>query len=400
MSHGASNSGGQKTARESAIAKLPGVVENGDFEQGLTGPRVVLGTAFAGQLVDAATINAADVEINGQHSWCRSAATTGTRSVSHRTTRGFLVRVVTRVAGVLGVEPVHARPWIRVPPRRGRRAVSRLSYESPSHRRDQSPPSQGARPARRRRLRGGPAHPVPTVSDVLLEQAWDLVGDQTGQSLIGAYGQGPLARRRHPVREFATAPSWSTTSACFAQPLRQFNPPALGMGRHPLPSDGAGWASGTCSLDTCMERSKTSVSCLEIHGLEHGNLLRPIVLWRWRWARQRRLAGDDRAGRPVCRAVDDQPGFRGWPAFDELTHLKTHQAWIRRADEGGQRLMVALVVHNEMLAALSTATTLVFESRRAIATRVEPQVQILLRVRGPQRRLVRTRDSHRPRRAT
>jgi hypothetical protein len=69
-------------------------------------------------------------------------------------------------------------------------------------------------------------------------------------------------------------------------------------------------------------------------------------------------------------ADEEQFGFRGWPAFDDLTHMKVHQDWIRRAWDGGQRLMVALIVHSELLATLQGAP----QSDRDT---VEPQIQML-----------------------
>ena len=50
--------------------------------------------------------------------------------------------------------------------------------------------------------------------------------------------------------------------------------------------------------------------------------------------------------------------------------------------------MVALIVHNQMLAMLSTASQLMFAPQTDRDT-VEPQVQDAARVRRPQRRLVR-----------
>ena len=108
-------------------------------------------------------------------------------------------------------------------------------------------------------------------------------------------------------------------------------------------------------------------SCLELHGHDHGN---PSARSALALEAGRRNDGSLATtgwttGTP---GPDAELGFRGWPAFDEITHLKTHQDWIRRAYEGGQRLMVALIVHNQMLAAISTATKLIFAGRRATAT--------------------------------
>lgn len=44
------------------------------------------------------------------------------------------------------------------------------------------------------------------------------------------------------------------------------------------------------------------------------------------------------------------PWFDGWPAFDTKTHQTMYVDWIKRAYDGGQRLMVALAVNNMLLA--------------------------------------------------
>jgi microsomal dipeptidase-like Zn-dependent dipeptidase len=45
------------------------------------------------------------------------------------------------------------------------------------------------------------------------------------------------------------------------------------------------------------------------------------------------------------------PYFVGWPAYDDITHQTMWIDWIRRAHEGGLKVMVALAVNNETLAA-------------------------------------------------
>ena len=49
-------------------------------------------------------------------------------------------------------------------------------------------------------------------------------------------------------------------------------------------------------------------------------------------------------------AHDGAPTFGGWPQFCDGMHSQMHPQLIRRAFEGGLRLMVALAVHNEKLA--------------------------------------------------
>ena len=116
-------------------------------------------------------------------------------------------------------------------------------------------------------------------------------------------------------------------------------------------------------------------SCLALHGHDHGNILKPIAL-----ATGEGRPNDGSLSVPGWTTgspgADDELGFRGWPAFDEVTHIKTHQDWIRRAYDGGQRLMVALVVHNEMLAGLTNASSGNFSAQNDRDT-LEPQVQML-----------------------
>jgi microsomal dipeptidase-like Zn-dependent dipeptidase len=55
-------------------------------------------------------------------------------------------------------------------------------------------------------------------------------------------------------------------------------------------------------------------------------------------------------GLDIGHAVGGYPQFDGWPRFTSLVHQQMHIDWIRRAYDGGLRLMVAHAVNNEMLA--------------------------------------------------
>lgn len=48
--------------------------------------------------------------------------------------------------------------------------------------------------------------------------------------------------------------------------------------------------------------------------------------------------------------TDGWPTFDGWPSFRTRTHQQMYVEWIRRAYEGGQRILVALAVNNMLLA--------------------------------------------------
>ncbi|MBX3233866.1 MAG: membrane dipeptidase [Labilithrix sp.] len=75
----------------------------------------------------------------------------------------------------------------------------------------------------------------------------------------------------------------------------------------------------------------------------------------------RGLGVDGKAGAMMALfepSTDGLPGhvtggaarFEGWPWFATQTHQQMHVDWIRRAWRGGQRIMIALAVHNELLA--------------------------------------------------
>jgi Membrane dipeptidase (Peptidase family M19) len=51
------------------------------------------------------------------------------------------------------------------------------------------------------------------------------------------------------------------------------------------------------------------------------------------------------------------PNFRDWPKWNDITHQKMWVDWIRRSYDGGQRIMVALAVHNATLAAIASGPT-------------------------------------------
>jgi len=46
------------------------------------------------------------------------------------------------------------------------------------------------------------------------------------------------------------------------------------------------------------------------------------------------------------------PSFQGWPRWDDLTHQSVHRDWLRRAVDGGLRLMVMLATNNAILCRL------------------------------------------------
>lgn len=55
-------------------------------------------------------------------------------------------------------------------------------------------------------------------------------------------------------------------------------------------------------------------------------------------------------GLDIGHLVGGFPEFDGWPRFTSIVHQQMHLDWIRRAYDGGLRLMVAHAVNNELLA--------------------------------------------------
>lgn len=51
------------------------------------------------------------------------------------------------------------------------------------------------------------------------------------------------------------------------------------------------------------------------------------------------------------------PSFKDWPRWNDITHQKMWVDWVRRSYDGGQRVMVALAVHNSTLASLASGPT-------------------------------------------
>ena len=351
------------------IARPPGFIANGDFEQGLTAWHVVSGTAFAGQPVTAASIGSAEVEIDGKPlvglggDFWHTPYPIGANGKN-------LVRVATRSGGILESDPFTISDRF-LAYRLGGSAGGAVGLELRI-------PEEAALASNVEALDAPDADgfvavrvATPTGADPLREAAWDL-GPDTHDTLIGVVakvrlwvraGRGKV-RRRLLVDHVRLTP----------KPPPPFHPPLWGWADihcHPMAQAGFG--------DLLAGHMHGPVedlgNCLPLHGHDHGNLLKPVakVTGHGRHNDGSRAATGWTTGTP---APDDELGFRSWPSFDDLTHIKTHQAWIRRAYDGGQRLMVALVVHNQMLAGLTNASSGTFTAQSDRDT-IEPQVQLL-----------------------
>jgi microsomal dipeptidase-like Zn-dependent dipeptidase len=344
-----------------------GVIGNGDFEDGLSSWRVVSGTAFADQPVLAGNIGAADVMIDGRPAvplggdfWYTSGYPLGHNGNS-------LIRVVTTAEGILDSDPFTiSAPYLAY--RLGGSAGGGSALEV-------RVPAETAEALRREALDEPDADgyvavavATPRGSDILQEDVIDLARDDVGQSLVGATAKVRLRVRVGPQRLLADH------IRLVDEPPPAFRRPLWGWADihcHPMAQAGFG---GMVMAGHMHGPVEDVGSCLEIHGHEHGNPLHPVSL-ALEGSRHNdgSLAG---TGWSVTKSPGpEEQGFRGWPSFDEVTHLKTHQDWIRRAYDGGLRLMVALIVHNQLLDAIASASK--FEAAQGDRDAVEPQVQML-----------------------
>jgi microsomal dipeptidase-like Zn-dependent dipeptidase len=74
-------------------------------------------------------------------------------------------------------------------------------------------------------------------------------------------------------------------------------------------------------------------------------------------------------GSGVGHRVGGYPQFDGWPKFTTLVHQQMYIDWIRRAYDGGLRLLVAHVVNNE-LAAHEYTSTLPYDDVSVVETQI------------------------------
>src|SRR4051794_24194729 len=350
--------------RRQGHANALSVIPNGGFENGLQAWRNVSGQAFAGQPVEAATIQAQDMRIDGA-----PIVTVGGDYWHLPYDLGlpgkFLIRSVGKNFGVLEsdvfqiTDPVlafllggsatgGAGVELRVPSTwlSGNRLLRALD----------APDADGFVAVRRA---------SPTGSDVLRQVTWRLDGGRLRAGFVGASAKitlriaGPGSHRLL-VDDFQLLPD--------APP--PFHPPLFGWADlhcHPMAQAGFGGLLAGHMHGPVEDLG----SCVLEHGVDHQNLvLHPIPALSESGSRSNDGSVTTPGWTVGTPAPGEQFGFRGWPAFDDLTHIKVHQDWIRRAYDGGQRLMVALVVHSELLATVNGAP-------QTDRDTVEPQVQML-----------------------
>lgn len=349
---------------EGTIAGLPPFIANGDFEQGLVGWTVLGGSAFNGQPIEANTINARDVLIDdkppvdlGGDFWHTSSYPIG-QNLAH------LVRSVGDGSGVLESDkfsvslPVLAyriggavQPGVYLE----LRVPAQTAAAQPEYPALDAPDQDGFVAVRRDGPKG---------TDVLHEFFWELGGEYRRAGVLGSPAKirlviGGKGLHRLLVDDIRLLP----------EPPPPFHPPVWGWADlhcHPMAQAGFGGLLAGHMHGPVEDLG----SCVREHGINHGNPalhLAPFFVGGSSNDGSLTTPGWT-VGKP---AVGEQMGFSGWPVFDDLSHIKVHQDWVHRAYQGGQRLMVALIVHSELLATLNGAP----QSDRDT---VEPQIQMLI----------------------
>jgi hypothetical protein len=348
---------------------VAGDIVNGSFEDGLTGWRIVSGDAFWNQPVQAEGIGARDVLIDGRPPVTLGGDYWYTNAFPLGQDGSFLIRVVTEKDGIGVLDSVPFMITQRyLAYRLGGTVGGDAALEVRVPQDDIPRPIRGLDPPDEE---GYVAVLVaaPDGSDILREHVMDFLGPDAPNTLIGMtaklrlrvsdeHGPGRLLvsnlRQVGEIPARVRRPLWGWADI-HCHPMAQAGSGDLLAGHIHGPVEDIG-------------------SCLEVHGHEHGN---PLHLTGMFLDGGRHNDGSlpTTGWSTTATPGPEGQGFRGWPAFDELTHLKTHQDWIRRAYEGGLRLMVALVVHNQLLAALSTGLDFVHAQTDRDA--IEPQVQML-----------------------
>lgn len=103
------------------------------------------------------------------------------------------------------------------------------------------------------------------------------------------------------------------------------------------------WTQAT-SVEQALGDDRPSHGGKDLHNFPCGDEFRPTFIMGLQAANGALVtAGPGRA------PADGFPDFRLWPAWNDITHQKMWWEWIKRARDGGQRVMVALATNNRTL---------------------------------------------------
>jgi hypothetical protein len=339
------------------------MIVNGSFEDGLKGWRIVSGSAFTGQPVAATTVMAQDVLIDGSQPVISLGGDYWHIPYEIGQEGDHLVRAIGPGPGVLESDPflidgrflafriggsAEAGAIVEL------RVAAKWLDQNPVFRALDRPDAGGFVAVRRAK---------PTGSDRLRDVVWRLEGKR-GLTLVGAKGKIRLS-----VDERGTHRLAADDFRLLPDQPPPHHPKLWGWADihcHPMAQAGFGGLMAGHMHGPVEDLG----SCVLQHGVNHASPLHPIPALSETGHR----TNDGSVATPGWAigtpAAGEELEFRGWPDFDDLTHIKVHQDWIRRAWEGGQRLMCALIVHSELLAKL-------MNSPQTDRDTVEPQIRML-----------------------
>lgn len=109
---------------------------------------------------------------------------------------------------------------------------------------------------------------------------------------------------------------------------------------HPFAYEGFGGGGSVLYGKAYGPRNTALAQCDSVHGLGGVNDLVGMVMHRF-YTNQLQWG----------HGTDGNPGFAGWPRWDDVTHQAMHEESLKRAVDGGLRLMVAHAVNNEWMCA-------------------------------------------------
>lgn len=123
------------------------------------------------------------------------------------------------------------------------------------------------------------------------------------------------------------------------------------------------WVCGT-SFEPAGSISQSLGSCNAVHGgpgIDNpcGDLIRSAIIDNVERRYVHEFPNPGVLGEVADHPHTGYPNFAWWPHSSSVTHQQMRWEWIRRAFEGGQRVMVALAVNNSLLAKAGNAPGLV-----------------------------------------
>jgi microsomal dipeptidase-like Zn-dependent dipeptidase len=125
---------------------------------------------------------------------------------------------------------------------------------------------------------------------------------------------------------------------------------------HPFAYEGFGGSGSVLYGKAYGPRNAALAQCDSVHGLGGVNDLVGMVMHGFY------------TGRPQWgHRTDGNPGFAGWPRWDDVTHQAMHEESLKRAVDGGLRLMVAHAVNNEWMCATAKGVNMTAANLAAAA---------------------------------